>query len=290
MRRLPLHRLPSIVLLSVSLVFIQGCARPILQTYPASRHDIELATEAFLRHQKLHAEVCSCCLDAEADTALSVSGWFRDHTGKLSGYLQAMEPGYIKFVALNPLGQPLFILVTNGKTFKSLNVIEAKAYMGSVHSETFKRFTPFGFEPEYSYYWLTGRLPPGDMQIKKVMRDRQQQKFWLQINHSDSSMDSMVLFDPESMVIMRHVLRDERGDHLLDIHYSDYLQFAENLSSPVSEVDRELCRIPAGITVSSKGGSEKIELKLHSFFSEANFSAADFQQDIPDNFEQLIVK
>ena len=123
-----------IFLLVVSFLFIQGCARSVLQTYPAGELERVEVSAAFAKYQEIYREKCMCCLDAEADAAVSISGWFSDHTGKLSGYLQAMQPGYIKFVAINPLGQPLFILVTNGIFFKSLNVLESKAYMGSVHS------------------------------------------------------------------------------------------------------------------------------------------------------------
>ena len=53
-------------------------------------------------------------------------------------------------------------------------------------------------------------MPSGDMQIKAVMRDREQDAFWLQINHANRAAESMVLFDLDEMLILRHVLRDER--------------------------------------------------------------------------------
>lgn len=270
--------------LAAFLVMIQGCARPVLQTYPASEQEIGSVLQEFAHYQQISEELCGCCLDAEADAALSVSGWFSDHTGKLSGYLQAMEPGYIRFVAINPLGQPLFILVTNGNMFKSLNVSEEKAYIGSVYSETYRKFAPVGFEPEFSYYWLTGRLQPGDIQIRAVMRDREQDAFWLQINRSGSGTDSMVLFDPGEKLILRHVLRDQQGKHLVDTVYADYQAY------PGSDSGKEFCRVPAMITVSSNAGAEKIEVKLFSFLDDAYFSAVDFYLDIPENFDQRLVK
>jgi outer membrane lipoprotein-sorting protein len=274
------------VLFFLPLVFIQGCTRSLLQTDPASEQEFELASKAFAQYQEVSADLCGCCLDAEIDAALSVSGWFNDHTGKLTGYLQAMEPSYIKFIAINPLGQPLFILVTNGNIFKSFNVFEEKIYLGSVDSKAYKKFAPQGFDPEFSYYWLTGRLQPGEWQPRAVMRDREQDAFWLQINHAESSTDSMVLFDPEDMVLLRHVLRDARGEHLVDITYKDHLSLPGKdgkCSGP------RPAAMPSSL-VSSKAGAEKVEIKLHSLVGDANFSAADFQLEIPDNFEQLHVK
>ena len=300
MRRFSCHGLPYIMaLLFISLVFIQGCARSVLQTDPASQQEIELASKAFARFQKISEEVCGCCLDAEADAALSVSGWFGDQTGKFSGYLQAMETGYIRFVAVNPLGQPLFIFVTDGEMFTSLNIFEEKAYSGSVHSKPYKKFAPPGFESRFSYYWLTGRLQPGDLRIQAVMRDREQENFWLQIKYANSSTESMVLFDPAELLVLRHILRDERGEHLVDILYADHQpqlmkesKYAGSVPAtiPGSEAGKELCRVPARITVSSNGDAEKIEARLYSFLNDVRFSPEDFNLEIPDNFEQLLVK
>jgi hypothetical protein len=142
-------------------------------------------------------------------------------------------------------------------------------------------------------------LQPGDIQIQAVTRDREQEKFWLQINHANSSTVSMVLFDPEELVILRHVLRDERGEHLVDILYADHQQLpgkeskytgSDSATIHGSDVGIKLCRIPARITVSSNADAEKIELKLYSFLDDARFSAEDFHLDVPDNFEQLLVK
>ena len=300
MRRVFLNDLRKFIIpLLLPVIFIQGCAGPILQTYPADPKEIATVTEVFLSFRKLSDEVCICCLDAEADTSLSVSGWFHDHTGKLSGYLQAMEPGYLRFVALNPLGQPWYILVTDGKIFKSLNVFEEKAYSGSVQSETYGKFAPAGFEPGFSYYWLTGKLQPGDMQIRSVMHDREKDAFWLHIIHANGAAESMILFDPDEQLILRHVLQDERGKHLADVVYAEYQPLNGEGSrdlrgvppeNPASASAEYFCRVPGRITISSRAGSEKIEVKLHSFIENVQFSADDFSLEIPDNFEQLLVR
>jgi outer membrane lipoprotein-sorting protein len=267
--------------ISVPLFFLEGCARH-LQTDPASDQDIQFAASTFARYRQTLQDGCSCCLDAEADAAISVSGWFSDHTGKLSGYLQAMKPGNIKFVALNPLGQPILILVTDGKTFKSLNIIESKAYMGSTESETFKKFAPPGYDPKYSFYWLTGAIPVGDIEIQEVSRDREDKGFWLQIQYGQSSNYSMILFDPVDLVVLRHIMMNDKGDHLVDLVYDEYRP--ENLND-------ESCRIPTKISISSVSGvKKKMDLKLFSFIPDPEFSPTDFDVKIPDNFEQLLVK
>ena len=301
MRRLSGSALHSfILLLSVLLFFFQGCARPVLQTSPASEHEIQFAALSFTRYMQINQDECACCLDAEVDAAVSVSGWFSNHTGKLTGYLQAMEPGNIKFVGINPLGQPILIFVTTGKIFKILNVLEGKAYIGSSNSETFKKFAPSGFDPEFSYYWLTGRLPPGDIDILKVSRDKEQNGYWLQVRHVQFGLDSMILFDPEESVVLRHIIMSDRGDHLVDLVYGDY-QPVYGREKQSTESDREIsdsvdagkrrCKIPTKISFSSHSGAEKkIDLKLFSFIAGAEFSPDDFELEIPENLEQLIIK
>jgi len=271
-----------------------------MKTYPASEQEIQLAASAFTKYRQIYQNECACCLDAEVDAAVSVSGWFSNHTGKFSGYLQAMEPGYIKFVALNPLGQPILILLTNGEIFKSLNVSEGRAYSGSVKSDTFKKFAPPGFDPEFSYFWLTGKLPPENIEILEVRRDKEQMGYWLQVHYGQSDVDNMILFDPEEFVILRHIVMSDKGDHLLDLVYEDYIpgymiekQLAGNDREMTGNTDssKKFCRVPTKISISSKSGAEKtINLNLSSFLHDAEFSQDDFKLKIPDNFEQLIVK
>jgi hypothetical protein len=289
----------SPVFLGLALLFSQGCARPVLQTFPASDIEIVAVEKAFVRFQEVGGQLCSPCLDAEADVALSVAGWFGDHTGKFYGYLQAMQPGYIKFVTLNPLGQPLFIFVTDGRLFKGFNVFAGKAYLGSVLSRTYREYAPPGLVPEYSYYWLTGRLEPGEPEIRAVMRDREPGKFWLQIHSANENSDSMVLFDPEDLTILRRVFLNGQGEHLADIRYGDYRVLSgpaetsagnatRNPADP--DEDRQPCKVPASISVSSRTAAGQIDIKLSAFLEDALLSAEDFHLAVPENFEQLLVK
>jgi hypothetical protein len=57
-----------------------------------------------------------------------------------------------------------------------------------------------------------------------------------------------------------------------------------------SDLKEKLCKIPTKIRVSSNSGAEKrIDLKLFSFIPGTEFSPDDFELEIPDNLEQLIV-
>jgi hypothetical protein len=286
--------------LSIASLLFQGCTRSVLQTYPASEHEFQVTASAFAKYRKIYQDECGCCLDAEVDVTASVSaGWFSNHSGKISGYLQAMEPGYIKFVVPNPLGQPIFIFLTNGEFFKALNVSDGKAYLGPVNAEAFKKFAPPGFDPGFSYYWLTGRLPPGDVDILKISRDKEQNGYWLQVRYENSGIESMVLFDPQESVVLRHIIINEKGHDEVDVVYGDY-QPGYGREKKIGESGTEkndraesreyLCRIPTKISISSNSGADKkIDLKLFSFMPDAELSQDDFELEIPDNLEKKTV-
>ena len=291
--------LHQLFVLSVFLL-LQGCARPLLQTYPASEQKVQATVSAFARYQKIYQDKCGCCLDAEVDVSASVSaGWFRNHSGRISGYLQAMAPGYIRFAVINPLGQPIFIFSTNGENFIALNVLEGKAYSGSVHSEAFKKFAPTGFNPGFSYYWLTGRLPPGNIDILKVSRDIEKDGYWLRVRHEKSDLESLILFDPHEFVVLRHIIINKKGHKEADVVYEDFQpgeviekRVGENRQKIIASGDSEefFCRMPTKISiVSNLGAKKKIDLRLFSFIPDVEFSQDDFELKIPDNLEELIV-
>jgi hypothetical protein len=145
----------TFLLVVPAFFFVQGCAGPRLHTDPATQEEAAVVLEAFERFQALGLQACGCCLDAETDIALSVAGWFKNHSAKFFGYLQAMEPGYIRFVATNQLGQPLFLFVSDGLMFSHLNVYQEKAYTGSTASEAYRQFVPPGLTPDFLFSWLT---------------------------------------------------------------------------------------------------------------------------------------
>lgn len=289
----------TFLLVVPAFFFVQGCAGPRLHTDPATQDEAAVVLEAFERFQALGLQACGCCLDAETDIALSVAGWFKNHSAKFFGYLQAMEPGYIRFVATNQLGQPLFLFVSDGLMFSHLNVYQEKAYTGSTASEAYRQFVPPGLTPDYLFSWLTGRLPPVEIRVKEVKRGRVHDAFWLRLVPAGGTTESMILFDPENLLIRRHVVRDSQGRELVDIRYPEYRFLpgsgptakAAGLPEPSGQArEQGGCRFPARVTVASSRNDRKIDISLGSFLAGAHFTADDFQVDIPDNFQQLFVK
>ena len=275
-------------------LLITGCAGKFIQTLPASTQEESIVSAAFLDMLANQTD-CGCCLDAEAEVTLVVSNWLGERSGTMTGFLQVMQPSYIKFVGVNPLGQPLFIFITDGITFQNLQVPKSKVYEGVVRSDAFNDYVGAWFEPEYGFYWLVGRVKPGNFEIVDIQRDKKKNGFWLQLEYEGSEYRNMILFDPQEPVILRHVLMDSQEKPHIDVQYADYpllIDETENSGNKGGERkkntgDSVFCRLPGSIKVLSHDNSGQIKLDLHSFLPDSVFSEEDFTIDIPSGFKRV---
>ena len=283
----------TIFFLLSSLLFT-GCAAKLIQTLPASLQEESTVSAAFQDMLKNQAN-CGCCLDAEVDVTIAVTSWLNDRSLTMGGFLQAMEPSHVKFISVNPLGQPLFIFITDGVTFQNLQVPKSKVYEGVVRSDAFYKYVPAWFEPEYGFYWLAGRIKPGNFEIISIRRDKGKKGFWLQLQYEGSQYRNMILFDPKEPVVLRHVLMDSQEIPHIDVQYADYLPLIDETENTGNKGVGQnnntgefvLCRLPGSIKVASHDNSGQINLELHSFLPDSVFSEEDFTIDIPSGFERL---
>ncbi len=213
---------------------------------------------------------CHCCLDGSAHISL------RNllYSGAISGYLQAMSPSYLKFVGVNPLGQPLGIFTTNGQQFRYVSTPETKVYTGEVSSETFTKYTPEGFIPTLSYYWLIGRLQPGPVQLTRVSRD-EDSGYWVELLY-DNGRKALVLFDPDALQIRRHIVLNDDDKRILNILYDEY--------GPGE------CDVPRHITVTSLNLDSTMEIRLDDLLDNVSLSLQDFDYSPPANFKEVVVE
>ncbi len=273
-----LNALVSVFLLSLLL---HGCAlfRPppqqtVLLPALESREIISDFKEVLERQAD-----CGCCLDAEVSVTFSASTMLWNRAGTLDGYLLAASPSFFKFIAVNPLGQPLLLIGTSGETFTSVIVPENKAYIGVVHSKTFTKYAPKGFNPEQSYGWLTGRLQPVLFEIISLRRGEEEGSYWLDIRFESEEFARSILFNPERGVITRHIVMDDKGRTQMDVRYGEFISR-----------NAESCLFPGRITVSGLDHNGKVAITLHSVIPDASLQDNDFKIKIPSSFEQVIVE
>ena len=266
-----------LTLLGFFLFLANGCA-----TLPATVSlDADLRRQASLDFLQLVAgqQACNCCLDVQVRA--SVKSLLQK--GSLQGFLQAMSPSYLKFVGLNPLGQPLVILSTDGENFRYVVVPEAKSYDGPASARKFKDYAPQGFEPEHAFFWLTGRLAPGKIEIFDVAGDAEGQGLWFEFAYDQEKLRRHVLFDPKERVILRHIVVDEEDHTLMDVRYLEYQN--------KSVAEKNECRLPSLIKVhaSTKNGAV-MELAFSDWIEDASFIGPDFVVELPVGFQRVFIE
>ena len=249
--------------------FLGGCSvlPHTLDTPSVEKREAISLFKTMISHQR----ECACCVDA----AVNVTFKSLFYSGTINGYLQAMTPSSLKFVGINPLGQPLVVLVSDGETFHYMSVPESKGYEGSVSGETFARYAPDGFQPEQTFYWLVGRLSPGVIQIRDVNWDEEGLGYWFKMNYKQSDMMSLVLFDPGELVIRRHLVVDDHDEVIMNIFYDDYTA--------------EPCPLPGRITVKSLLHNSSMEVSFMDWLNDISFSPDEFELRLPSGFVRVIV-
>lgn len=214
---------------------------------------------------------CHCCFDGVVKARLD--NFF--YAGTISGYLQARSPSFLKFMATSPLGQPLIILTSDGKIFNYVDVAKQTEYSGAVTGTTFQKYAPVGFSPEFTYYWLTGKLRPGEVSLALTSREKNGKRYWLEL-YSDDGRKSLVLFDPTDMHIYHHIVYNREGEVLLEMLYDKY--------------GPEDCAMPQSVTVTSLSLSSTLHLEISDLVAKVTLSRGDFTYAVPASFQREVVE
>jgi hypothetical protein len=269
------------VLLILSLVFtllllLAGCALRLPAGLPISQAEQDVVEAAFRQWQ---AEQPGCPSQLDAVASVTFRAWIQ--SGTLSGFVQAAEPSYLKFIALNPLGQPMLVLVTDGQWFRFISVAEAVTYEGPVQAEAFARYAPEGVNPEHAFVWLTGRLAPEIDRVIAITRDETAAAYWIDLA-GEERVRHRILFDPQLGVLHRHQVVDRRHNVLVDVRYHDFQDIAAGSEGI-------LCRWPAMITVETREHRGRMIIALSDWLFP-QLGESDFQFETPSGYERIIVQ
>lgn len=128
------------VLLATTLALLAGCHRLEVGP-PVAGGERQALLDRFFR---LAAPPAGCAA-LDADLTVSAPSWFGRRI--FSGYLQAQEPAFAKIVLLAPLGQPLALFATDGRTYQYVDTPRRRMWRG--------RMTDGGAAALYAL--LTGR-------------------------------------------------------------------------------------------------------------------------------------
>jgi hypothetical protein len=251
------------------LVFLTGCAG-LPARLPLSGPESLLVRASF---KEMVSRQHQCKSSVDADITVTIDARF--YSGTMSGYLQAKAPAFLKLVGINPFGQPLVVLVSDGEHFNYALLRESLIYEGKVDSDAFRRFAPSGFDPGSSFYTLTGKLAPGEVRILATSNDQAGRGAWLELEHIDEKIHSLVLFDPEHQLIRQYLQFNEDGDVVLEIGYGDF--------------NPGPCRLPGLITITSSDHSGELLIRLNDWRADTPFSSTDFELELPPGFKRVKV-
>lgn len=249
------------------LLGLAGCA-----SLPA-RRVLKPAEESMglTAFRQLAAVQKNCGRGADAEVTLSLDSLWK--SGSLPGDLQLMAPGYLRFVGLNPLGQPLLIIATDGRSFSSILPAEMRGYEGKLTAPSIRRYVPEGWRPVAGYYWLIGRLQPGAAKVLEVAGAASGSDLWVKLTYDEGTGMELVRFDPDRLTVSRHQLLDERGKVVLDVEYGDYA------GSP--------CALPGLVTIRSGRRNGTLQLKLQDWRTDQALAPPDFNLVFPPGFKRI---
>ena len=259
---------PFRLVLILLVLFLNGCAgKP--WTSPVAEDETALITRTFAEMQQRDAS-CSCCLDAK--TTLSWNGPRGDRT--VAGLLQLMLPTSLKFVVLNPLGQPLYALVSDGQEFQSINTTLKQHTIGKISSLAAQYKIPESLLSENWGYWLTGRLQEKGVMIEAIRRDGSGRGVWITMQYPGDAAfaKTHLLIRPETRQLLARVLVDHQGDTIATIFYDGWN--GQDDCAPVSRT-----------TITDLPYGSKLRIDFAEILTDSSFSAANFRLKVPAGYD-----
>lgn len=250
-------------------LFLAGCADR--QWQDPLEKNAEKAIRSLLQQELQNRQACTCCIDAEItakwDTQLSDGG--------LNGYLQVMLPSSIKVVAINPLGQPLYALTSDGKRFQAINVEKGLYKHGRISTFTDKHDIPENvFHKEWAN-WLTGSMNFTTEQVIDIREDVQARGVWLHVvNEGNETLpDEYLLFDFSSRKLLERIGFDNDGDKVAHVIYQGW-------------TTKNNCPLPTEIKIQGIAYDTEILIELKDILNDQVFTPPTFKLKLPPNYLQ----
>ncbi|MGB5230174.1 MAG: hypothetical protein WBN83_01475 [Desulfoprunum sp.] len=257
----------------VLLLFLAGgCAKKPWQEDLGP--DRGKAVEQVFRRMQQRDAACLPCLDGNAVMSM------KNHleTRSLSGYIQTMLPDSIKFIASNPLGQPLFAVTTDGLDFTTLNTSKRTAMSGRLASYALLHDIPPAFFSGSWGEWLTGRIDQGRQESLSFRADGEGRGTWVSFSTTlgGNETTTHLLVDIDQSLLLTRILEDGKGRILAEITYGEWEEVGG-------------CRQPAQITMRQLAFGGEISLGLTDLQANETCRERDFVLPIPAGFTRRLL-
>jgi hypothetical protein len=259
-----------LILLLLLLLLVNGCAgKP--WTSPVTDNETASITQIFAEMQARDPS-CFSCLDAKTTLSWETIGEDRS----VAGFFQLMLPTSVKFVVINPLGQPLYALVSdNGQEFQSISTSLRQHTHGKISSLARQYKIPESLLSDNWGYWLTGRLHENGAGIKAIHRDGSGRGVWITMQSQGgvtSLGTSHLLIQPTTRQLLARILVDRQGETIATISYDQ--RMGEDECAPISK-----------ITITDLPYGSKLSIDFTDILTNRSFSATNFRLKVPADYE-----
>ncbi len=256
-------RWPFAAALACGLLLVAGCHRLEVGP-PLAAGERQAVAGRFFR---LAGPVAGCAaLDAEV--RVSAPSWLGRRI--FSGYLTAQEPAFARVVFLAPLGQPLALFVTDGRTYQYVDTSRRRAWRGRLA----------GWPSGGLYALLTGRPVacaggPAGLEVRPLA-GRGDSGYLIAYQCSQAGLRYEYWFDGRAQRVRRARLLANGGEEpLLTVTYASY-QEAEAAGRDAA------CPVPARMRLAA--GRWVVEVILDDPVAGQAYGAADFRISVPDGY------
>jgi len=257
--------IPAIQL--VLLLIIGGCAQKPWQEPVLDKQEQQMRGLVLRMLEK--QSLCSCCIDGEIaatwDSAVD--------TGGLNGYLQVFLPSSLKLVAINPLGQPLFALTTDGEHFQAIDAVKGVFKHGKAASFVRRNSLPTTITHEQWGNWLTGRLGSAAEKPAALFHDEASRGIWVEVDmeHSRHFSKEYLLLDPEKGLLLERAVFDKKDRETVSIIYSDWTETGG-------------CSQPTAMEIQTNEYGTTISIALKEIVTDIVFTDETFYLKMPPNY------
>ena len=260
--------------LLLPVILLSGCAN---KHWDTTLEEEETAAIAGIIEEMQEADN-SCPQNLDAD----VKGFLKTPTENIGvqGYLQLLSPSYLKFVLSNPLGQPMFILASNGDMFQSLDMTIRRHIRGSIRSLGIRNNIPLIIMYGDWYAFFTGRLPERPIKVRHIYRNGKEENVWIELSKSISLSNTpeytYVSVDPLKRRVLGYLFLDDKGKTIAEISYSN----------PLSPQDS--CEVRKQIFITELPWDSTISLELDAIQTDMQLQKEDFILPVPKDYSKQL--
>ncbi len=256
------------------ILFLSGCAK---QHWTKTLEEEETTGIAQIIYDlQKEDDNCPTSFDAEALLFLETPV----ESKATQGYLQIKSPSYLKLVISNPLGQPIYIISSNGRTFQSLDMTIRRHIRGSVRSLGIRNNIPLIIMNGDWYAFLSGTLPSQPFTIDQIHRNAEDQSVWVALPKKASLTGTLehtyLHFDPVQQKVLGYLFLDDKGETLANIFYGD------------QEENGEICTVQKQIHITELPWDTKIRVELKDTNSNILLQKKDFVLPVPKDYSKQL--